>query len=207
METPSNDPATNPPPPDTGAEKIIAANPEDLARIEAASRSAILQHNGEQPEKRKRGQRGPDKKPRNISVGRVGNGSDAPLFASDAPDLFPGDVAPAAPTLGPDDCKALAECAASFIEDLGCGVLKADNLRLTGDMALAEAAGQYGKMSDRTRSLIVNGGAKCIEKYFSQFQHGPEVMLGAGVAAYALGIQMQRSAQKKKLKEFGKGQP
>jgi hypothetical protein len=175
---------------DGGGPGGIAIQTDLLEKLRIASGAATEQFLGEQ--KRRPGQRGPDKRPRKkpVPVASVGNGSPAPSLETGTPAPLESLWADPDPPYDDGLARQVIDLATRVVNDTGCGLVRIFGERQLGDKAFAREMSEGVKMGESLESSFKIGGFLCAKKYGVRFEKSPEWILGGAVVAWTTQISL-----------------
>ena len=206
----SSPPQTPVAPPSAPADDVGAPRPlpdpqlaERLVRADAAATEQFLAESKKQ-QKRRHGERGPDKRPRRARA--KDSPLDAPDLAKDALDADlatspPTPLAPELPVVAPFDegaAVALVEIALGLLNDGAAALVTAIAKKETGDASLAKEAGLSVRMSEKIEATVKRGAIECARKYSVNLEYAPEVMLAGGLLIWVGQVSLSVKALKEK---------
>lgn len=173
-----------------------------VEKIERASVTAIEQHLSES--KKGRGKRGPDKKPRKprvVSLEKMGNGADPALLEEGPPSPLEPEL-PAEPTFDEETTRTLIEIGCGLLNDGAAAVVRAVAKKETCDEKLADEAAAAVRMSEKIESAVKTGAMLCAKKYAMRMDYAPEVILGGGLVIWAGQVSLSVKALRAKGAEL-----
>ena len=178
-------------PADSGANPILSATPDLLARLDAASNRA-LDAAGSTPTKRRPGQRGPDKTPggrrksaKAFSVEDVGSSSAETLFQAGEGLDNPESWQTSAPGLDDETAEALSDVIYELFIDARANVWRFRVLQLTGSKELADAF--ITPVSEKLASAMRRSAKALVIKYGAQIEYAPEITFLGAAAVIVVG--------------------
>ncbi|MCI0352014.1 MAG: hypothetical protein L0Z53_21550, partial [Acidobacteriales bacterium] len=148
--------------------------------------------------------RGPGR-PRKIPLAKMDDVTSDFSLELNPPASVPAAV-PAQPALDTETLRALVEGLTDGVEDIACGIARAQIRLAGGDKQLRDEIAAECKISEKTRAMIVLGGTELAKKYVENLQYAPEIMVLGGLAIYSVGVAGAIRAGKDKLTEFRKAQ-
>lgn len=153
---------------------------------------------------RKPGVRGPDKQKRKspVSVGKVVDRSDPPLFTQGAAVPLAVDFEPVRPAVDDASVRAGIAGAVRILESGAALWIGKVATRETGNAELAARMSEAAKPSPEVREALTHGGVECWKKYFPNTPIGPEFELVGALGLW--GKQLQDI--KTELRALGKAQ-
>lgn len=180
------------------------ADPGFIEKIHRLSASAVDQHLAETP--RRRGQRGPDRGPRQprqarIPLAPLGAGAGEPSLAEDPAEPLENDLAPG-PAFDEENTRALVEIGIGLLNDGAAAIVRAVAKRETRDDLLAEEAATEIRMSQKIEACISAGALQCAKKYAVRLDYAPEVMLLGGLIVWGGQVRLSINALKTKGAEI-----
>ena len=168
------------------------------------------QHLSDPETKRKRGDRGPDRKPRKprglfpgerVPLEELERGAHKTLL-DESP---PAPLAPFVETPTPFDeetARTLVEIGVGLLNDGAAAIVRAVAKKETGDDGLADAAASEIRMSQKIEQTIKTGAVQCAKKYAVRLDYAPEIMLGGGLVIWAGQLSLSVKALKAKGAEI-----
>lgn len=183
-EIPATPPASGAPtqPAPTGG----VAGQLDLAeKLLRSSAGAVDQFLGES--KKRRGERGPDKRPRAkkaVPVAQMGGSTDDALLAEGAPAPLGGVLVEPAP-FDEETARQVIEIGIGLLNDGASAIVRAIAKKETGDEKLAESAAKEVRMTEKIDACVRLGALQCAKKYAVRMEYAPELMLGGGLVIWA----------------------